>query len=119
MKFVMDMVFNHIGTNHWLVKDIPDSNWVHYWDEGFTRSNFRGEVNIDPYRSESDLKKMEQGWFDNHMADLNQNNAHVMRYLTQNSIWWVEHLGHVHTLSFSFKSSFLKPHIEQSLELGK
>ena len=88
IKVVMDMVFNHVGTNHYLVKDPPEPDWIHQWDT-FTRSNYRGEVTIDPYASEYDLRKMEKGWFDVTMADLNQSNPHVIRYLIQNSIWWI------------------------------
>jgi len=90
LKVIMDMVFNHAGTNHYLVKDLPAPDWVNQWEE-FTRSNFRGEVKIDPYASEYDKVLMSEGWFDVTMADLNQENPYVLKYLIQNSVWWIEY----------------------------
>ena len=33
------------------------------------------------------------GGFVESMPDLNQQNPHLMKYLTQNSIWWIEYSG--------------------------
>lgn len=92
LKIIMDMVFNHIGLNHWTLKDLPFENWIHQHKE-FTRSNFRATTIIDPYVSEYDKKKMLTGWFDTTMPDLDQRNPFVAKYLIQNSIWWVEYAG--------------------------
>ena len=92
LKVIMDMVFNHIGTNHPLIRELPMPDWVNQWEE-FTRSNFRGEVKVDPYASDYDKKLMGKGWFDATMADLNQENPFVLKYLIQNSIWWIEYAG--------------------------
>lgn len=92
IKVVMDMVFNHFGTGHLWMKDLPEKDWVNQWPE-FTRSNYRGGVITDPYRSQYDETKMANGWFDVTMADLNQKNPYVAQYLIQNSIWWVEYAG--------------------------
>jgi neopullulanase len=92
IKVVMDMVFNHFGTYSWWMKDLPQKDWVNQWPE-FTRSNYRGGVISDPYRSKYDEKKMADGWFDVTMADFNQKNPYVAKYLIQNSIWWMEYAG--------------------------
>jgi glycosidase len=92
IKVVMDIVFNHFGTNSYWMKDLPQKDWIHEWPE-FTRSNFRGGVISDPYRSQYDERKMLDGWFDTSMADFNQKNPYVARYLIQNSIWWIEYAG--------------------------
>lgn len=92
LKVVKDMIFNHAGTRNYLVKDPPMNDWVHNWTE-YTSSNYRGEVISDPYASEFDYKKMNNGWFDTTMADLNQSNPFVIKYLIQNSIWWIEYSG--------------------------
>ena len=92
IKVIMDMVFNHFGTNHWWMKDLPQKDWVNQWPE-FTRSNYRAAVITDPYASTSDRNQMENGWFDKSMADFNQKNPFVANYLIQNSIWWVEFAG--------------------------
>jgi len=92
IKLIMDMVFNHCGSQNIIIKDMPDSSWVHQWPE-FTRSNYRGTVSFDPHASESDKKYLSQGWFDTSMPDLNHENPMLETYLIQNSIWWAEYLG--------------------------
>lgn len=92
LKVLMDMVFNHCGSEHWFIKDMPTKDWVHEFPE-FTRSNYRGITQSDPHKAEFDIHKMEKGWFDVTMPDLNQNNPFVAKYLIQNSIWWIEFSG--------------------------
>jgi glycosidase len=89
MKVIKDMIFNHSGSEHWFVKDLPSHDWVNQWSD-FTRSNYRSPTNFDPYASKADSKLMSDGWFDTHMPDLNQRNPYLAKYLIQNSIWWVE-----------------------------
>ena len=48
---------------------------------------------VDPYASKVDMKETVEGWFVPSMPDLNQHNPHLMRYLIQNSIWWIETVG--------------------------
>ena len=92
IKMIQDMVINHIGIGHWLMKDLPEKDWVHQFPE-FTRSNYRSEAVSDPYGAASDLKLMSDGWFDNTMPDVNQTNRLFATYLIQNSIWWIEYAG--------------------------
>ena len=89
IKMIMDMVFNHCGHGHWWMESLPSEDWVHQWPE-FTRSNFRAPVISDPYATDYDKVKMQNGWFDTNMPDLNQQNEYLANYLIQNSIWWVE-----------------------------
>jgi len=97
MKLVMDQVANHIGLEHWWMKDLPTTNWVNY-QEGFEKgektnySNHRRTSNQDTYASKKDKEGMCNGWFTSDMPDLNQRNPFVATYLIQNSIWWVETL---------------------------
>ncbi|MDX2285499.1 MAG: glycoside hydrolase family 13 protein [Bacteroidia bacterium] len=90
MKLVQDMVFNHCGNEHWLMKDLPARDWIHQQDT-FRKTNYRAPILSDPYASKADYDLMVNGWFDTHMPDLNQQNPHLARYLIQNSIWWVEY----------------------------
>jgi glycosidase len=90
IKVVMDMVFNHCGSNHWWMKDLPSNDWIHQFDK-FTRSNYRGEALMDPHASKIDRELMHDGWFDSSMPDLNQKNPFLAKYLIQNSIWWIEY----------------------------
>ncbi len=90
IKIIMDMIFNHLGTEYFWKNDLPMSDWYNQWPE-FTRSNYRGGVVSDPHSSEYDYNKMVKGWFDVTMADLNQENDLMANYLIQNSIWWIEY----------------------------
>lgn len=92
LKVIKDLVHNHIGTESWLVKDMPMKSWVHQWPT-YTNSNFRDAAVMDPYASFIDKKIMLDGWFDHSMADMNETNPYVQNYLTQNHIWWVEYAG--------------------------
>ena len=92
IKMIKDMVFNHIGNQHWFYKDKPFKDWTHENDT-FTYSNFRITTLLDPYASKSDLEKMSFGWFDKHMPDLNYKNPFLARYMIQNAIWWIEYAG--------------------------
>jgi glycosidase len=89
LKIIQDMVFNHFGSYHLWMNNLPTKHWYNDWPE-FTRSNYRSETLWDPYASPSDKKLMSEGWFDNTMPDLNQKDPFVANYLIQNSIWWIE-----------------------------
>ncbi|MFD1294529.1 glycoside hydrolase family 13 protein [Lutibacter holmesii] len=96
IKFVMDQVANHIGLEHWWMKDLPAKNWVNFQKEfgagELVITNHRRTANQDSYASKADSKLMNNGWFVSTMPDLNQKNPHLATYLIQNSIWWVETL---------------------------
>ena len=92
MKVVKDMIFNHVGNQHFFIRDLPSEDWIHNLPD-FKRSNYRDQVHYDPYASASDKATMLEGWFDFHMPDLNQKNEKLARYLIQNSIWWIEYAG--------------------------
>ncbi len=92
IKMIMDMVFNHCGSEHWWMKDLPAKDWIHQYP-GFTRSNYRLSTVSDPYASKADLDLTTKGWFDTTMPDMNLQNNLVLNYLIQNSIWWIEFAG--------------------------
>lgn len=89
LKVVMDMIFNHTGSEHPWMKDMPSKDWYNH-PGGDVLTNFRLSTLHDPYVSDYDLDHTVNGWFVSSMPDLNQRNPHVMKYLTQNSIWWIE-----------------------------
>jgi glycosidase len=103
LKVVMDMIFNHCGFEHPWVADIPAKDWFNLsnWLEqakgtsdtrgtDFLQTSYKLTPVLDPYTSEVDLRETTEAWFVNTMPDFNQNNPHLMRYLIQNSIWWIE-----------------------------
>jgi neopullulanase len=92
IKMIWDVVYNHWGNENWMFRDMPDSNWFHWFPE-FTRTSYRAETLLDPYAAESDKNIMTNAWFDKHMPDLNQQDPQLAKYLIQNSIWWIEYAG--------------------------
>jgi glycosidase len=92
MKVVMDMIFNHCGSDHPWMKDIPSRDWFNHIDH-YVQTNHAKESYFDPYASDYDFNTLVNGWFVTTMPDLNQKNPHVAKYLIQNSIWWIEYSG--------------------------
>ncbi len=92
IKVVMDMIFNHCGSDHPWMKDLPAHDWINSRDE-YVQTSHMKEVCFDNYASEYDKKRLTDGWFVPTMPDLNQRNRHVAKYLIQNSIWWIEFSG--------------------------
>lgn len=94
MKLVMDYVTNHWGASHWLIKDLPTKDWIHWFEgepNGFKRSNYKTTTQFDTNASDIDKKLALDGWFDTSMPDINQSNPLVLNYLIQNAIWWIEY----------------------------
>jgi neopullulanase len=92
IKLIMDMVFNHCGSEHWWMNDLPSKDWMNQWTE-FPRTSYRAAILLDPYVSAVDSVQFIKGWFDQTMPDLNQHNPFLAKYLIQNSIWWIEYAG--------------------------
>lgn len=96
IKLIMDQVANHIGLEHWWMKDLPAKDWVNFQeeflDDKLIVTNHRRTVNQDSYASKKDKDLMSEGWFVESMPDLNQRNPQMANYLIQNSLWWVETL---------------------------
>ncbi len=92
LKVVMDMIFNHCGDQHIWFLERPTHDWFNF-PNGYEQTSYRLTPHFDPYVSEYDKRMTTEGWFVESMPDLNQHNPHVMKYLTQNSIWWIEYAG--------------------------
>lgn len=93
IKVVMDIIHNHVGDQHWTIRDIPFKDWINQDWTTYTKSNYRDAVWIDPYVSDADRKRLASGWFDSHMPDLNQRNPFLANYLLYNNLWWMEYSG--------------------------
>jgi len=111
MKLVMDYVTNHWGAEHWMYKDLPTYEWVHQFP-GYSQSNYRMTTQFDPNASKIDTRQCVDGWFVPSMPDLNQGNPLVLKYLTQNAIWWIEYADldgfRVDTYSYNDKEGIAK-----------
>ncbi len=92
MKMVQDAVYNHVGTEHFTVTDMPMKNWLNQWPT-FTQTSYRDQVLFDPHASNADRKRMSDGWFVRSMPDLNHRNPFVANFLIQHALWTVEEFG--------------------------
>ena len=116
IKIVMDMIFNHSGFEHPWVADMPANDWFNTpeWllpenqatakalktmdgdakvNDKYLQTSYKLTPVMDPYASKVDMRETVDGWFVPTMPDLNQRNPHVIKYLIQNSIWWIETVG--------------------------
>ena len=92
LKVVMYMLFNHCGAYHPWNLDAPSKDWFNNPNYGL-QTSYKLTPVLDPYASKVDMKETVDGWFVKSMPDLNQRNPHLMRYLIQNSEWWIETVG--------------------------
>ena len=92
LKVVMDMIFNHCSDYHPWNLDPPTKDWFNNPNYGL-QTSYKLTPVLDPYASKQDMKETVDGWFVKSMPDLNQRNPHLMRYLIQNSEWWIETAG--------------------------
>jgi glycosidase len=90
MKVVMDMIFNHCGSLHWWMNDLPCKDWLNHQD-GFVPTNHNLYSVVDIHAPQSEVDALVKGWFVPGMPDLNQRNPLLSDYLIQNSIWWIEY----------------------------
>lgn len=87
---IMDMIVNHIGSEHWWMRDPPSHDWINNGGV-FKPTNHIHSTQMDVHAAPSEAKTFEQGWFAESLPDLNQTNPHLATYLIQNSIWWIEY----------------------------
>ncbi len=92
LKVVMDMIFNHCGSENYLFKDRPSDDWFNFKSH-FVPTSYKTASVQDIHAADYERKIATDGWFTQVMPDLNQRNRHVARYLIQSSIWWIEFAG--------------------------
>lgn len=92
LKVVMDMIFNHCGSENYLFKDKPQDDWFNF-RSNYVQTSFKTASVMDIHASDYEKDIATDGWFTQVMPDLNQRNRHVARYLIQSSIWWIEYVG--------------------------
>ena len=111
MKVFFDVVPNHVGPSHPWVKNPPLPDWFHgtaaqhissaspvkrtFYGQSEKKevTNDPFEALVDPHATQQMRSNLTEGWFVNALPDLNTENPIVVRYLTQNSIWWAETSG--------------------------
>ena len=93
LKVIQDAVYNHVGINHWILKDMPMKEWLNQW-KTYTNTSYRDEPVVDVlHGNKSDFEVQQNGWFVPFLPDLNQKNPFVANYLIQHALWTVENFG--------------------------
>ena len=92
IKVIMDIVFNHCGSENFLFTDMPQKDWFNNNGE-YIQSSYRTGAVGDINASVLDKKLTVDGWFVPSMPDLNQRNRLVSDYLIQASLWWIYYAG--------------------------
>ncbi|MGZ5252953.1 MAG: alpha-amylase family glycosyl hydrolase [Flavitalea sp.] len=92
MTLIQDAVYNHVGIEHFLYRDLPDSTWFHFWPS-YTQTNYREQPMFDPHGAKVDEKRVTDGWFVPSMPDINQKNPYFANFLIQHAIWSTEEFG--------------------------
>lgn len=92
IKIIHDAVYNHVGINHWFLKDLPMKNWLNQWEK-YTNTTYKDQPVYDIHASDIDQKEMLNGWFTSFLPDLNHKNPFVANFLIQHALWLVENFG--------------------------
>lgn len=93
LKIILDHVSNHIGINHYWVKNLPMHDWFNGTPENFIKASHDKMAFLDIHGDSTIVKMNQQGWFTDYMPDLNQRNPFLKNYLIQNTLWWIEFAG--------------------------
>jgi glycosidase len=91
LKIILDHVSNHIGINHYWVKNLPSNDWFNGTPENFMKASHDKMAFLDIHGDSMIIKMNQQGWFTDYMPDLNQCNPFLKNYLIQNTLWWIEY----------------------------
>jgi neopullulanase len=89
MKVIQDQVANHVGSRHAWVEDPPLDDWFHGTPANHTQNKFRNSVLLSPHANQEEVRNTLDGWFNEDLPDMNQEQPEVTRYEIQNSLWWV------------------------------
>ncbi len=93
IKVIQDEVANHTGPYHPWVKDSPTPTWYHGTEARHLNETWQTWTLMDRHAPPEETKATLDGWFINILPDLNQNDEEVVRYLIQNTLWWLGMTG--------------------------
>jgi glycosidase len=89
IKVIQDQVANHVGSHHPWLSDAPLDDWFHGTTANHPKNPFRSDLLLSPNAATSERGPTLDGWFDDSLPDLNQEEPEVARYEIQNALWWV------------------------------
>lgn len=89
LKVIQDQVANHVGIQHPWASDSPLDDWFHGTPARHMQCPFRGDLLLSPHAATEDRRPTLDGWFNDQLPDMNQEEPEVSRYEIQNALWWV------------------------------
>jgi glycosidase len=89
IKIIQDQVANHVGIQHPWAKDPPLDDWFHGTPAKHLQSPFRGDLLLSPNAAPEERRPTLDGWFNDSLPDMNQEEPEVARYEIQNALWWI------------------------------
>jgi glycosidase len=89
IRIIQDQVANHVGSQHPWVSDLPLNQWFHGTVTRHQLNKFRNSALLSPHANQLEVRNILDGWFNDDLPDMNQDEPEVVRYEIQNALWWV------------------------------
>jgi glycosidase len=89
IKVIQDQVANHVGSHHPWLSEPPLDDWFHGTTASHLKNPFRQDLLLSPNAAIEERRPTLDGWFDDSLPDLNQEEPEVARYEIQNALWWI------------------------------
>ena len=93
LKIIQDQVANHVGSRHPWVTDPPLADWFHGTLAQHTVNRFNNSTLLTPHANRDEFRNTLDGWFNDDLPDMNQEETEVARYEIQNALWWIGATG--------------------------
>lgn len=93
IKVIQDQVANHVSPYHPWVTDPPEPTWFHGTASHHVNETWQIWAVPDPHASVELRRGVLEGWFQDALPDMNQDDPEVARYEIQNALWWVGSTG--------------------------
>ena len=90
---IQDQVMNHTSPYHVWANDPPTPSWFNGTAESHLSNNGQKWTSMNPRATYQTQRRSMDGWLNDVLPDLNQNNPDAERYLIQNSLWWAAQVG--------------------------
>ena len=93
LKVIQDQVANHVGSHHPWVEDPPLPDWFHGTLAQHQLNKFHNAALLSPHANQLEVRNTLDGWFNDDLPDMNQEEPEVARYEIQNALWWAGMTG--------------------------
>jgi glycosidase len=93
IKVIQDQVANHVGSHHPWLSDPPLDDWFHGTPQHHLIERFQNSVLLSPHANHDEVRNTLDGWFNEDLPDMNQDEPEVAQYEIQNALWWIGATG--------------------------